>query len=548
MAEEHHTVDEHGVGTRWPTPEESGTARVARAALLVMAAFVVSRVLGLVRDILIARQFATSPELAAYVAAFRIPDLLFVLVAGGALASAFIPTLAAYHARGDVEGGWKLTAAVGTWLLILTGTAAVVVAIIAPWIVRYVLAPGFPPPLHALTARLMRIMLAATVVFSLSGLLMGVLHAHQHFLLPAIAPALYNIGIIFGAVALAPRIGVYGLAVGVVLGAVAHLTVQLPGLIRLHPRLRPNLGLDDPRVAVGVREVVRLMLPRMAGLAVVQLNFVVITILASFLNPQALPSLDYAWRIMLLPQGVFALAVATAAFPTFAAQAARSELAAMRETFCRILSAVLFLTLPAAVGLALLREPIVALLLQRGAFGTASTAAVAWALLFYAPGLVGHSVVEITTRAFYALHDTVTPVLVGGGAMLVNILLSLLLLPRFGDPGNLARGPHGGLALANTLATTLEMVALLWLLRQRLHGLADPRLLRGIGRSLAASAFMGVALVAISRWTEFSTWSPHVRGAVGILAGAWVYMGAAWLMRAEEVQAMPRLLLERFGR
>ncbi len=519
---------------------------VARAALLVMAAFVVSRALGLVRDILIARQFATSPELAAYVAAFRIPDLLFVLVAGGALASAFIPTLATYHARGDTEGGWKLTSAVGTWLLIISGTAALLAVALAPWIVQYVLAPGFSPSLHALTARLMRIMLGATVIFSLSGLLMGVLHTHQHFLLPAIAPAVYNAGIIFGAVVLAPRMGVYGLAIGVVLGAVAHLGVQLPALARLRPRLRLLLGLGDPNVAEGIREVVRLMLPRMGGLAVVQLNFIVTTILASFLNPQALPSLDYAWRIMLLPQGVFALAVATAAFPTFAAQAARSELRAMQETFARILGAVLFLTMPAAVGLTLLREPVVALLLQRGAFGATSTAAVAWALLFYAPGLIGHSVVEITTRAFYALHDTMTPVLVGGAAMLVNIVLSLLLLPRFGDPTNLARGPHGALALANTLATTLEMLALLWLLRHRLYGLADRRLRRGVVRAAGASAVMGAALVALSWWPTFQLQSPHVRGALGILVGACVYLLVAWVFRADEIHAMPRLILGRF--
>ncbi|MDQ7030024.1 MAG: lipid II flippase MurJ [Ardenticatenia bacterium] len=237
-----------------------------------------------------------------------------------------------------------MTCAVATWLTLIVGVLTTGTALLAPWLVARVLAPGFPPHLQELTVRLMRLMLVSTVIFSLSGLVMGVLHAHRRFLFPALAPAFYNVGIILGVLALAPRWGVYGLATGVVAGAVAHLGVQLPAVWRLQPQLSLQLGLHDPNVAGGVRDVVRLMVPRVAGLAVVQVNFIVTTVLASFLNPRALPALDYAWRIMLLPQGIFALAVATAAFPTFAAQAARLELSAMRHTFTTVLRSVLFLT------------------------------------------------------------------------------------------------------------------------------------------------------------------------------------------------------------
>ncbi len=510
-----------------------------------MGAFLFSRLLGLLRDVLIARHFATSPELAAYVAAFRIPDLLFVLVAGGALASAFIPTFATYQARGDVEGGWRLTCAVATWLALIVGLLATATAILAPWLVARVLAPGFPPHLQALTASLMRLMLVSTLLFSLSGLVMGVLHAHRRFLFPALAPAFYNVGIIVGVLALAPKWGVYGLAAGVVAGAMAHLGVQLPELWRLRPHLSLSLGLRDPNVADGVREVVRLMAPRVAGLAVVQVNFIVTTVLASFLDPRALPSLDYAWRIMLLPQGIFALAVATAAFPTFAAQAARLELATMRRTFTVILRSVLFLTLPASVGLAVLREPLVALLFQRGAFDASSTEAVAWALLFYAPGLVGHAVVEITARAFYALRDTLTPVLVGSGAMAANIALSLLLLPRFGSPSDMARGAHGALALANTVATTLEMVVLLWLLHRRLRPLITFELVGSLLRLGGATALMGSVLVVTSQVAVLHGWPTLARGATGIVLGAGLYAGAAWLLGADELRMVYRLLARR---
>lgn len=517
--------------------------RVARAAIVVMAAFVISRVLGLVRDIVIARQFATSAEYAAYVAAFRIPDLLFVLVAGGALASAFIPTFSTYLTREREEAGWRLVSAIGTWLLITVGTCALLLAITASWWVPLVFA--FDPALLQLTVHLTRIMLISTVIFSVSGLVMSVLHSYQHFLWPSIAPAFYNVGIIAGALVLAPRFGITGLAVGVVVGACAHLVVQIPTLVKYKRQIWPQLGLGDPEIAGGVREVARLMAPRVAGLAVVQLNFIVTTALASYLNPAAVSSLDYAWKIMLLPQGVFAMAVATAAFPTFSEQAAAGNHDEMQHTLGQTLRAILFLTLPAAIGLMVLREPLVTLLFQRGAFDAASTAAVAWALLFYAPGLVGHSLIEISTRAFYALHDTLTPVLIGAGAMVLNLILSLFFMFNFGEPGNLSRGPHGGLALANTIATTLEMFILLWLLRNRLHGLESRRLALSALRLGSAAACMGVLLWVMPRLPPVAGWPAQAVGIFGICVGTVVYFLAAWMFRAEEVRLVPRLVFRR---
>lgn len=508
-----------------------------------MGAFVISRLLGLVREIVVANQFGTSADYAAYVAAFRIPDLLFVLVAGGALASAFIPTFSSYLARGAERAGWRLVSAIGTWILLIVGFLAVVLAIMAPaWVQLF----KFSPALQALTVHLARIMLVSTVIFSLSGLVMSVLHSYQHFLWPSIAPAFYNLGIIGGAIFLAPHVGVTGLAIGVVIGATAHLLVQLPMLFRYKQELWPQLGLNDAEIAAGVREVVRLMTPRVAGLAVVQLNFVVTTVLATYLAyPAAVSALDYAWKVMLLPQGIFAMAVATAAFPTFSAQVAQDEIEAMQRTLGQVLRAVLFLTLPAAIGLIVLREPIITLLFQRGAFGAASTAAVSWALLFYAPGLVSHSLIEISTRAFYALHDTLTPVLIGAGAMLLNVALSLFLLTRFGVPGDPARGPHGGLALANTIATTLEMVVLLWLLQSRHRGLESRRLLESVVRLGIAALLMGALLVGLSHASPLAEWPIQAVGILGIAVGGIVYVAVAWLLRAEEVRIVPQLVFRR---
>lgn len=432
-------------------------ARIARATGIVMSLFVLSRALGLVREMIIGARFGASAELDAYLAAFRLPDLLFTLVAGGALASAFIPTFGERLAHGRTDAAWDLAAKVATLLLVSLSLLALAAALLARPLVAHVIAPGFGAEQQLLTVRLLRWMLVSTVVFGLSGLVMGILQSFQHFLLPALAPVVYNLAIILAAWWLAPVWGVQGLVVGVVVGAASHLLVQVPGLRRVGARGRPALSLADP----GVREVLRLMGPRVLGLAVVQLNFLVNVLLASHLAPGSISALNYAWLLMLLPQGVLAQSVATAAFPTFARQAALGERTAMRATLKGILALLLAVTVPAALLLFALREPLVILLFRRGAFDATAVALTAYALAFFAPGLVGHAVVEIAARAFYALKDTLTPVLVGVAVMTLNIVLSLLLIRPLA---------HGGLALANSLATLIEMVVLLALLRKRLVG------------------------------------------------------------------------------
>lgn len=504
-------------------------AQIARAAGLVMALFVVSRALGLVREMAISYQFGTSGALDAYLAAFRLPDILFQLVAGGALASAFIPTFASYLARGQEERAWRLASAIINLVLILTAGLAMVGILLAPWLVQTVIAPGFGPAQQALTAGLMRVMLLTPVIFGVSGVVMGILNARQHFLLPALAPIAYNLGIIAGALLLAPAMGVWGLVVGVVVGALGHLLVQVPGLVRHGLRYAPTLGLQSQ----GVRNVGRLMLPRVVGLAAVQLNFLVNTILASGLVPGSLSALNYAWLLMLLPQGVFAQAVATAAFPTFSSQAARGEQAAMRSTLSATLRAVLYLALPAAVGLILIRDPLVQLVFERGAFTATSREMVAWALALFALGLPAHSVVEIVVRGFYAMHDTKTPVAVGIGAMGLNVILSLAFIAAFRAAGWMTLG---GLALSNSLATTAEMVVLLALIRRRLDGLEGRRMASSVARIGLAAAVMG----GVIAWLASRLAGTHVllMTGVAIAVGLAVYGGVSVALGAPEPLAV----------
>ncbi len=511
---------------------------MASAAAVVMLFFVLSRVTGLLREVVIGAQFGTSAQLDAYLAAFRAPDILFQLVAGGALGSAFIPTFAGYWVKGDREGAWLLFSRVLNWITLLLVVLAGLAATFALPLVERVIAPGFPPAQQRLTADLMRWMLLSTVVFGGSGLVMGALNAVQHFLLPAAAPVLYNLAIILGAWFLAPRYGVYGLVAGVVAGALAHLLVQLPGLWRQQARYRWSLGWQDP----GVWEVGRLMAPRVLGLFFVQLNFLVNTILASGLPSGSLSALNYAWLLMLLPQGIFAQAIATVAFPTFAAQVAAQRREDLRQTLARILGIILFLTIPAAVGLFVLRVPLIQVLLERGEFTRRSTLAVAYALQFYALGLVAHATVEIVVRAFYALHDTATPVIVGVGAMALNILLSLWWIRHWS---------YGGLALANSVATGLEMATLLWLLHRRIQGLAWRPLAGGVLRSLLAAGIMGGVLVWWMGWSvELGngtlplplSWIQALGG--GLLAAV-VYAGGSLLLGGAELRALVALARRR---
>jgi putative peptidoglycan lipid II flippase len=519
-------VDPANSATDTPVPERG----IASAALIVMLFFLLSRITGLVREVVVAAHFGAGAELDAYLAAFRVPDLLFQLVAGGALGSAFIPIFSTYWTKDDTASAWLLFSRVINLITLLLVIVAGVALLFAQPLVRLVIAPGFEPAQQVVTAQLMRWMLLGTIVFGVSGLVMGALNARQHFLLPAAAPVLYNLAIILAAWLLSPALGVYGLAVGVVAGAFVHFAVQAPGLWRVGARYTPSLTWRDP----GVQAVARLMGPRVLGLFFVQMHFLVNTILASTLAPGSLSALNYAWLLMLLPQGLFAQSLATAAFPTLAAQAAAGQLTALRQTLYQTLRLVLFLALPSAVGLAVLGTPVIQLLLQRGQFTAEDTQQVAHALRWYALGLAGHAILEIVVRAFYALHDTRTPVTVGIAAMIVNILLSLWWV------GWLA---HGGLALANSVATSVEVLVLLWLLRRRLQGIEGEALLLPLLRHLGAAGIMGLALIGWLRWSAATL---HLTGtglAVmqvtgGIVLGGVLFVLLAWVFGSRELRPL----------
>ena len=493
--------------------------QIARAAGTVMAAFVLSNATGLVRQNLVSRAFGTSAVMDAFNAANLFPGIIFTLIAGGALASAFIPTFSSFLTRDDQEGAWKLASAITNLLVVFLTLLSGLAALFAPQVVHllYLLKPDLDPAQQELTTSLLRILLFTPVIFGVSGLLMGILNTHQTFWLPALAPTLYWIGWILGVIFLVPYWGIYGLAWGVVLGSALHLTIQLPALFRLKQRRYfPTLGLNLP----SVREVGRLMAPRLLGVAIVQLNFFLNTVLATAQPEGSLTAITVAWMVVTMPLVVIAQAIATAAMPTFSAQAAQGKIDEMRASLAATLRGVIFLSLPASLGLILLRRPIVALLFQYGKFDARSTELVAWALLWYAAGLVGHSLVEILSRAFYALHDTRTPVLVGVVAMSLNLIFSVGFTYLFSQIG---WAPHGGLALANSLATALETIGLIILMRRKLNGLDGKNVLSGSLQAALAALAMSAAVWIWTRQTSGrSAWLVAILGVAlgGLIYGA----------------------------
>ena len=512
------------------TSPVSANRQIARAAGTVMFAIILSQITGLLRGILVARAFPAA-ELDAFFAANRVSETLFMLLAAGALGSAFIPTFTGFLAKDDKVSAWTLASSIANLLTLTLSVIAILAAIFAPQIVRYALAPGLAsdPILFPLTVNLLRIQLVSAVLFGLGGLIVGILNAHQVFLIPALTPSMYQLGMIFGVLVLAPTMGIYGLAWGVVIGAGLYLLLQIPSLLKQKGAYSPTFGLENE----SVREVFRLMGPRILGVGVVQLNFWVNTWLASQMAPGSVAGLAFGFSLMLMAQAAIAQSVAIAAMPTFSAQFALGKLDEMRASLASSIRGVIFLALPASIGLILLREPLVAMLYQRGQFDARMTGLVAWALLWYAGGMIGHSVMEVLTRAFYAQHDTKTPVIVGVVAMGLNVIFSFAFSALFKRIGWM---PHGGLALANSLATALEVTALLIIMRKRLNGINEFHILRGGLLSTAGTLVMSASVLLCLRFlTGEPAWLLTISG---IAAGGLAYALTMAVLRVPELDML----------
>lgn len=515
---------------------------LAMAAAVVALGFLGSSLLGVLRSVAIANSFGTSPELSAYWVAFRLPDLVFQLLAGATLGSAFIPTFAKAFGNRSEEEAWRLARSVLNLITLATIVVALLGALLAPLLIP-IMAPGLgedtgqQTELRSLAVDLTRIMMLSPVLFAVSGMFMGILNARQHFLWPAIAPMVYNLAIIVGALAFD---NVHALAAAVVIGAGLHLVVQVPALIAVGMRWRPEADWRD----ASVREVGRLMAPRVLGLAAFQVNLLVAVFFASTVSDEAISAVNYAFLITMTPLGLFGRAIGTAVFPTMAAQAAEG-LGDLRRTVEQSLRVTLFLTVPAAMGLMILSRPLVAFFFQHGAlifpngaFTEASTNITQAALLYYAIGLPAHAAIEILSRGFYALGDTRTPVTFAVVSMIVNVVLCAVLV-----------GPLDvrGLALALSVATVIEAGLLAWALRGRIEGVDAIGMARSLGRTAIATVLMaevvGVYLIVLHQAGHLDTSRPldaFLALAGGSLLGGATFLAAARALRSEEADTLLR--------
>ncbi len=525
---------------------DSGSERrqVTRAAGIVSSMTLASRILGYARDMVFAYLFGTTMAADAFIAAFRIPNLLRRLFGEGSLSIAFVPVFTDYLSSGDREEAMRFARSI----FYLLGLVLLVVACLgiaaSDWIVRF-MAYGFTadPLKFALAVKLTRIMLPYICFIGLVALSMGILNSLGHFAAPAAAPVMLNLAMIASAVVFAwasdsVQVRITGLAIGVLAGGVAQLGLQLPFLVK-H---RVAIGRPAPLFHPGLRKIVALMGPAVFGAAVYQINIVVNTQLASLLAQGSVAYLYYADRIVQFPLGIFAIATATAVLPSLSQQAARNDLEAMKDTFGHGLRLVFFAVLPSLVGLLVLREPIVAVLFRHGVFDLESTHKTAQALFYYALGLWAFSAVRILLNFFYALQDTRTPVKAASISIVANIVLGLALMGPMG---------HGGLALATSLASMVNLVLLVLWLRRKLGPLGGLGLLRDLSKSAACAIVMGVVVMVVA-----TIWSPlEASGRMGlamrlmgcIITGVGVYCGLAYLLNLEELRAMAETFLRRKG-
>ncbi len=519
-----------------PARETRRLTAILGAALIVMSGFVASRILGLVRNIVISHQYGASREYEIFLAAISIPDTVFQVLAGGAVGAAFIPVFTSYMTKGNRAAAWRFTSALMNIGVIALGAISALLAIAAPAIMG-VLVPGWPLDDQARAAHLTRIMLICPAVFAVSTLVTSVLNGEHRFALAAAAPLAYNVALICSALFFR-SLGAEALAVGAVVGALLHFAIQVPGLIRLGMWFTPTFGLDLP----GVREVARLMGPRVIGLGVSQLNQLINVALASFLVAGSIAYLNYSWLLLMLPLGVFAMAVSTAVFPTLAEQSAGARPEEERQTFLFGLRLILYLTIPAAIGLIVLGRPIVSLLLERGEFSSADAAATAFALGWFAIGLPGHSVVEIVARVFYAERDTATPVRIAAGAVAVNVALSLIFMRT--------ELTFGGLALANSVAALAEATILAILLHRRLGWLPVRELAHFAWRIGLAGVTMGVVAMVLQGvlqpLVDATHWSGQLILVTSVAAAAGMaYVAFAHALGVQDARRAASLMLHR---
>lgn len=505
---------------------------LVKSTRVIGEATLASRILGFIRDVLIAKFFGTGLSAQAFVVAFRIPNLLRNIIGEGSANSAAVPVLAGLNEQGKKDEFWQVASCLLGILLVLLAILTLLGELFTPWIVR-ALAPGFvkdPQKLY-LTIRLTRWMFPYLVLIGLSAYTMAVLNSLKSFALPALGPCMLNISLITSVLILAPRLSqpVDSLAIGVLIGGLLQLAIQFPALFKRGLLKRRFCGFVHPKV----KEMGRLLIPRTLGIAVYQFNIFIDTIFASLaliVGEGAVAALYYANRIVQFPLALFGIALSQAALPTMSGLALKEDLTQLKSTVSFALRSVLTMMVPATVGIMVLSRPLVKIIFERGSFAGFSTEITSFALFFYCLGLTGYAGIKILAGCFYSLKDTLTPSKIAALALLINIILNLMLM----WPLKLA-----GLALATAISVTANFILLLFALRKRIGKFERFMLLPTLRKVCLAAAIMGALL-----WFLFyrgdlflgrAIW-PAAKLAISILAAVFVYGAALKAFAAEEAR------------
>jgi len=539
------STDDPAYGTAAAEPGRTSARTLARAGLVVSSTYLLSRILGYLELLIVTTTFGAGPELGAFNAAFRIPDLIFQLVAAGAVASALVPMVGGLLATGEQARAWRVVSTVANLMLVALAVLAAIAFVAAPVLVPLVIAPGFDAPTMARTIDLTRIMLLAPVMLALGAVATSGLNADRRFAASAVAPIVYNLAIIAAAVFLSSSLGVTGLALGVVVGSLGHLAIQLPALYRAGFRYVPRIDLGDEHA----RKALLLMAPRVLGLGASQITIVVMVALASGYGPGAVTDWTLAFTLLQIPLGVIGIPLGIVIFPSLARELALGRTDVYLALVARSLRILLWVMLPiAALGMAL-RVQAVDLLLGYGKMDAANLLLTADTLLLFLLGLGAHASIGVLARAFYARHDTRTPFAAAILAVVVNTTLAWALVGVIGLPA---------LGLAIAVAAWIEAVVLLWVLSRREAGL-DIRGIVSVGlRSLLAAAVAGVVAVfvagAVGRLLghiDPEKFLDLAEAVVAAAAGAAVYLVLSAALRVQELGTMVAIvgdLIRRRGR
>lgn len=515
--------------------------QIIRSTVVVMMGFLLTKSISLVQTIIIASEFGAGAEYDTFVQGNTLPEQIIRLIGGGALTVAFLPAFSALLNKDNTEGAWRLASQVFNTLLVVASTTSLITFIFADPLVEHIIAPGMPPSDMPQTANILRILSVAAIIFSVSGIVSGVLHGHNHFLLPVLAPVFLDIGLLFGVIFLTGPFGIYGLAWGTFIGSIMHIGIQIPGLIRFKFSWMPNLGWRDPELW----HIVRLMIPRvLIGLAFT-INILAINRVNSFLGEGAASAFSWGIRFMDVPQALIGTAIGTVIFPTLAALSASGKETERRNAFAAVMRFIIVASIPATAGLVMVSYPVLRLL-----FTEYESAIIYTVIQIMSLAIIIQSLHEVLTRSFYAQEDTVRPLIFSIVATVVTVLLVVVGYAIFlaQDPPLWSPLAVGFPALAYVVSFLVEVILLTIVLRRRWGDIALPELVNTGLQTLIATGVMVIAVLLATigmaqlGLDELTTGNILIQVVVRIGVGVVAFGIAGWLLRIAEIRDLPMLL------